>query len=126
MASQSPIERSFSNVKELAKNIDETVNKLQRQGYKSVALIGKTLKECELLHKYLTASTNILLGDEATYEGEVLVLPAYTAKGLEFDAVVIFTIKEQYTKNDLDLKLLYVAMTRPRQLLYIMSIDATH
>lgn len=121
-----PIERSFSNVKELAKNINETVNKLQSKGYKSIALIGKTLKECELLHRQLTVSTNILQGDEVTYEGEVLVIPAYIAKGLEFDAVVIFTIQEQYTKKDLDLKLLYVAMTRPRQLLYIMSVDATH
>ena len=39
------------------------------------------------------------------------LLTVQTAKGLEFDSVIIFN-NESYKDNDLDLKLLYVSKTR--------------
>jgi DNA helicase-2/ATP-dependent DNA helicase PcrA len=49
-----------------------------------------------------------------TKNGIVVILPSYLSKGLEFDAVLIITLKESFREKELDIKLLYVTMTRPR------------
>ena len=46
------------------------------------------------------------------YNNNINILPSYLSKGLEFDAVIIVG-KEKFNKNNkLDMKLLYVSMTR--------------
>ena len=48
------------------------------------------------------------------YEGGICTMPCYLAKGLEFDGVIITDASEnKYNSNkSIDMKLLYVAMTR--------------
>jgi DNA helicase-2/ATP-dependent DNA helicase PcrA len=41
----------------------------------------------------------------------MVLVPSYLSKGLEFDAVIIAG-GENYTDSEIDIKLLYVAMTR--------------
>lgn len=41
-----------------------------------------------------------------------MALPAYLSKGLEFDAVIVTCIEDDYACSNLDIKLLYVAITR--------------
>jgi len=41
------------------------------------------------------------------------------SKGLEFDAVIIINIDDIYNEDELDLKLLYVAMTRAQHKLFV-------
>lgn len=117
-----PQVQNFKNLKALVHALENELETQLASGYKSIALIGKTLKECQLLKKSLTASYEILQGDEALYEGQILIVPSYVAKGLEFDVVLIFNIHEHYSDEDLDLKLLYVAITRARHRLYRMSL----
>lgn len=114
--------QNFKSVKALVHALEKELEIQLASGYKSIALIGKTLKECKLLKKSLTTPYEILQGDEALYEGQVLIVPSYVAKGLEFDVVLIFNIHEHYSDEDLDLKLLYVAITRARHRLYRMSL----
>ncbi|HBW34504.1 RNA polymerase recycling motor HelD [Desulfosporosinus sp. BICA1-9] len=113
----------FKSVKDMVLGIESLLEIQLASGYKSIALIGKTLKECQLLKKNLTKSYEILQGDETIYEGQILIVPSYVAKGLEFDAVFIFNIHEDYSDEELDLKLLYVAITRARHCLYRMSLS---
>ncbi|WP_278281323.1 ATP-binding domain-containing protein [Tepidibacter mesophilus] len=49
-------------------------------------------------------------------------MPSHLAKGLEFDTVFIVNIQENYMDTDLDIKLLYVAMTRSLHELHIYQI----
>ena len=114
---------SFKSVKDMVHALENLLKIQLASGYKSIALIGKTLKECQLLKKNLTKSYDILQGDEALYEGQILIVPSYVAKGLEFDVVFIFNIHEHYSDEDLDLKLLYVAITRARHHLFRMSLS---
>ena len=58
-------------------------------------------------------------------KGHVVILPSYLSKGLEFDAVLIVCLEEPYTKVDLDIKLLYVSMTRPMHQLYLYGSSPT-
>lgn len=63
---------------------------------------------------------SIIHNSEEVYKSGIVVLPSCLAKGLEFDAVLIFNASSaEYTEDELDIKLLYVAMTRPLHKLYI-------
>ncbi len=106
-------------ISEILKNLDE----FKTLSYKSVAIICKTLKECKEVHALLSKQTNditLITGKEEVYKSGIVVLPSCLAKGLEFDAVIIFNADAVgYTEDELDIKLLYVAMTRPLHKLYI-------
>lgn len=117
-----PQEFSYDSLPEMVETLEAEIKILQEQGYQSIALIGKTLEECKLLKKHMGLICGILQGDESLYEGKILLVPSYVAKGLEFDVVFIFNLYEQYSKDEFDLKLLYVAMTRARHRLYRLSL----
>ncbi len=61
----------------------------------------------------------IIDGKKSLYNAGVVIVPCQLVKGLEFDAVFIVNIKEKYEDNPLDIKLLYVSMTRALHRLYI-------
>jgi DNA helicase-2/ATP-dependent DNA helicase PcrA len=103
-----------SNQHEKIALIDNEIAAAQAVGCRSIALIAKTEAECRTLQAALSHKKSplpIVTGQEAEYEGGVLILPVYLAKGLEFDAVII-TDASLYTTKPLDIKLLYIAMTR--------------
>ena len=51
--------------------------------------------------------------EEEAYEGGLVVMPSYLAKGLEFDSVILYDVsKNRFKGNPLDIKLLYVMITR--------------
>jgi DNA helicase-2/ATP-dependent DNA helicase PcrA len=88
---------------------------------RSVAVMGKTMAECEALRKLLKLP--VITGREEEYRGGALILPVYLAKGLEFDAVYIANASaERYTEDELDVKLLYVAMTRALHILRVFTV----
>ena len=55
-----------------------------------------------------------LISDKATeYKGGISIIPSYLSKGLEFDSVILSDVsKDNYGNNELDAKLLYIAITR--------------
>lgn len=112
-----------NNIKELAAAIKLNLESIKKDGYKSAAIICKTLKECLELKAYLAeikVKCGLITGSEKNYPGGVVLIPSYLVKGLEFDAVIIANAgRDIYTKDEIDVKLLYVAMTRPLHRLYI-------
>lgn len=111
--------------REIAEDINIKMGELLEENFKSVAIICKTLEECQRMHSYLKKakySPYVITGKEKEYKSGVVILPSYLAKGLEFDAVFIANVNEQeYREQELDIKLLYVSMTRPLHRLYIYS-----
>ncbi|SJZ84021.1 ATP-binding domain-containing protein [Selenihalanaerobacter shriftii] len=95
---------------------------MKDEDYKSIALICKTPKECNKLKKRLEKNgqfeIDIINDKNDTYKAGVVIVPSYLAKGLEFDVVFIVNLDEKYEESEMDLKLLYVAMTRTHHLLY--------
>ncbi|MDP4092128.1 MAG: RNA polymerase recycling motor HelD [Bacillota bacterium] len=105
------------NFKDIADHIAGYIGQLKKDGYKSAAVICKTLAQCmkmlALLLKY-DDSIYLVTGKEEVYKGGIVVVPAHLSKGLEFDAVMVADADSKtYGINELDAKLLYVAMTRP-------------
>ncbi|MFZ3172201.1 MAG: RNA polymerase recycling motor HelD [Carboxydocellales bacterium] len=122
-----PIIKNFSSTDNFAEEAVREIETLKSRDYKSVAFIGKTLDECRTIKNLLEQrgglKVDIITGDEDVWDGEVVVLPAYIAKGLEFDAVFIVSINEGFSFDELDIKLLYIAVTRARHKLYIFQTN---
>ncbi|GLB58714.1 RNA polymerase recycling motor HelD [Cytobacillus sp. NCCP-133] len=112
----------------LVKQIEEQVTCLKEEEYKTFAVIGKTMKDCRLLHtlfeKYAELPFKLLQEQESIPKDEIIIVPSYLAKGLEFDGVMILSIEEKFSRgSELDIKLLYVAMTRPLHRLYFYGLN---
>jgi len=107
---------SFKTNKAVLKKTYEKIKSLQAEGFHSIALIAKSSKPCMVIEKALKKYPDLhflrINGKDQTYHHNLVIVPAYLAKGLEFDAVIILNLDESYEETELDLKLLYVAMTR--------------
>jgi len=83
--------------------------------YKTIAIICKDEEEAKSLNELLASDNINLITDKDTmYNGGICIIPSYLAKGLEFDAVIISNASSiVYNINKvIDMKLLYVSMTR--------------
>ena len=107
----------------MARWMADDVKEALEYGYRSMAVIGKTPLECEEWQDRLRqagTTAPVITGKEAEYHGGLVIVPAYLAKGLEFDVVMIVDAdQERYGENELDIKLLYMAMTRPLHRLHL-------
>jgi DNA helicase-2/ATP-dependent DNA helicase PcrA len=103
--------------------LSERIAAARREGFQSVAVIAKTLDDCKKLHGQMEGGAErplVITGKETEYHSGVVIVPSYLAKGLEFDVVLIADAdRRYYGENELDAKLLYVAMTRPLHRLHI-------
>lgn len=110
--------------KNISNKISQNIDTLLKEGNKSIAIITKNEKEAKTLYKNLKNTIqdiNIITSKDTKYNGGVCIVPSYLSKGLEFDAVIIANASEkEYSSNStVDMKLLYVASTRPLHKLII-------
>jgi DNA helicase-2/ATP-dependent DNA helicase PcrA len=102
---------------EAVNDMASRIEALKKENFKSIAIICKTAEECSRVHSLFKKGKNspyIITGKEKEYKSGVVIVPSYLAKGLEFDAVFVANADDKtYTADELDVKLLYVAMTRP-------------
>lgn len=115
------------SVVSIAQDIIEKICYLKSINYKTIAIICKTMEECQVLSPLLNKAIKdiyIITGNEKEYRSGVVIVPSYLSKGLEFDAVFIANANSiNYKDNELDTKLLYVSMTRPLHQLIIYYHD---
>lgn len=113
-----------SHLEQVREILEDDIQLLKKEELNSIAIIGRTDKECLRIHKMLENSNlpiQLLEEKEDMKKGSVVILPSYLSKGLEFDAVLILTLEESYSEEELDIKLLYVAMTRPMHRLHLYA-----
>ena len=97
------------------------IKQLQEK-YKSIAIITKTDKESNYLYNNIKdiLDISIISNDNDEYSRNLIIIPSYMAKGLEFDAVIIYTDKnDPYTDNEK--YLYYVACTRAQHKLIVYN-----
>jgi DNA helicase II / ATP-dependent DNA helicase PcrA len=112
----------------LKRVLEQDIASLKEEDLQSIAIIGRTDKECQRIHQILEKShlpIQLLEEKQDMKKGHVVILPSYLSKGLEFDAVLIVCLEEPYSKEELDIKLLYVSMTRPMHRLYLYGSAAS-
>ncbi|MEG1457398.1 MAG: AAA family ATPase [Bacilli bacterium] len=93
-----------------------------KESYSSVAIITKDDIEASKLYNILKNDINISLINSKTekFNKQLLIIPAYMAKGLEFDSVIVYNDSENKYKK-LEKNLLYVACTRAQHELLIYN-----
>ncbi|MCD3194637.1 AAA family ATPase [Clostridium botulinum C] len=116
------VEKEFNNHKEVVKEIDNTIHNLRKEGFDSIAIVCKNLKQAKVIDSLMNKATNVKILDRENIvynKGEVII-PSYFAKGLEFDAVIMVT--NDYTQG-LEDKMMYVMATRALHELYVYKIE---
>lgn len=100
------------------------IRELHEQGFQYVAVICRTEEESRRVHEQLSADipTRLIAKTTPAFEKGTLVVPAYLAKGVEFDAVIIYNGSEDVYHRENDRKLFYTACTRAMHKLHVYHI----
>jgi DNA helicase-2/ATP-dependent DNA helicase PcrA len=101
--------------------ISEKINDFQRDGYQTIAVICRTAKESRLAFEALKEEFSLYLIEKGTvsYEKGILIIPSYLAKGIEFDAVIVYD--SSHYKRENERKLFYTVCTRAMHELYMFA-----
>ncbi len=102
------------NVEDLEDEMIRNIQEYKSQGFNSIAVICKNRKEASDLFFRLKSKIDVKLIDYLGEQniGGVIIVPVYLAKGLEFDAVLIYKTDSKNYSTEYDKRLLYVACTR--------------
>jgi len=108
---------------QLASEIIKGVQELWQKGSKSIAIICKTESETRMAYENLKNKVDqeihLLTKETFVFKGGLVVIPAYLAKGLEFDSVIIYNASEKVYQRSAERKLLYTACTRALHHLFL-------
>ncbi len=115
------------NDEEYLSAIENIIENVVEQGKRTIAVITKDGLEAAKIYNLLKKSKytfEVVEGKEKELKEELIVIPSYLTKGLEFDCTIILNpSKENYKENTLDERLLYVSLTRALHLEYIIEKD---
>lgn len=103
------------SVLDSTKKIDDLLARMEDwkgNGYKTIAIICKTVKESSEVYELLKQKLDVRFIQKGTtsYEKGISVIPAYLAKGIEFDGVILYNASSY--QGDLEKELFYTACTR--------------
>ncbi|MGN7388840.1 RNA polymerase recycling motor HelD [Sporosarcina sp. SAFN-015] len=109
---------------ELHRHINEKVVHFQSIGYNTIAIICKSAEESRRAYEALTTIEDIKLLRKGSmeYEQGVVVVPAYLAKGIEFDAVIIYNASMHVYGEENLRRIFYTACTRAMHDLQLYSV----
>ncbi|WP_047153492.1 RNA polymerase recycling motor HelD [Aneurinibacillus tyrosinisolvens] len=99
---------------DLAARISRRIRELQAEGHETVAVICKTVRESQEAYEMMKSEVPLrLIGKETvSFEKGTVVIPAYLAKGVEFDAVIIYNGSQARYGRESERRLFYTACTR--------------
>ena len=107
-----------NNIKE---QLIEDINNLRKEKYK-VAIITKTDDEANYIYEKIKDDIDVSLlnYNSVRFSKDIVVIPVYVAKGLEFESVIVYTKEDnKYTNEEKYLN--YVACTRAQHELIIYN-----
>ncbi|MDO8862094.1 3'-5' exonuclease [Haliea sp. E1-2-M8] len=93
----------------------EEIDAFDESAHHSLAIIVKTQKQANRLHKSLVDATlgvRLLAAESTGFSSGVIICSAHMAKGLELDRVIIADVSASNFHTEMDRHLLYVACTR--------------
>ncbi|MCQ9285218.1 UvrD-helicase domain-containing protein [Priestia aryabhattai] len=121
---QKPTFTKVEDLDTLQSRITKKIRQLQSANHETIAVICKTGKESWEAYDRLSKQINIQLMEHNTssYRKGILILPAYLAKGIEFDAVIIYDASDVTYGREFERKLFYTACTRAMHELHLFSV----
>lgn len=121
----SAIRRESNNPVKFRDDIKYLINDINnlKDKYKSLAIITKDKEEAIMLYDFLKQQINeisLMEDKDKKFNKNLVIVPSYLAKGLEFDSVISYTSKDNmYTKKER--YLYYVVATRCQHELIIYN-----
>ncbi|MEG0013434.1 MAG: RNA polymerase recycling motor HelD [Cellulosilyticaceae bacterium] len=103
----------------------QDIQNLKGQGMVSICVLTASKEEGQrVYHQLKEKGLDIewVGEDEDMFNGNITIMPGYLAKGLEFDAVLIYDVGSKKDVTPLEIKLLYVMITRALHKLHMYSI----
>ncbi|MDZ5472804.1 RNA polymerase recycling motor HelD [Bacillus sp. 31A1R] len=109
---------------QLQESVLEKVKDMQSKGHKTIAVICKSATESAEAFAYLNQHLDVHLMEKGTitFESGIVVIPAYLAKGIEFDAVIIYDASNHVYGRESERRLFYTACTRAMHELHLFSM----
>lgn len=105
--------------------IAEDIASLRAEGFASIAVVTKTAAECkEAFESLCTCGVEELrrmTKETLKFEKGAMVIPVYLAKGVEFDAVLVYETSNDAYGRDIERNLLYTACTRAMHRLHLYT-----
>lgn len=113
-----------NNEEKLIEAILSQIQELKEKEYQTIAIIGKTASETEKAYKALSKETDGYLMEKGSvqYEKGIVYIPAYLAKGIEFDAVIMYNTSQENFGREMERELFYTACTRAMHELRLFSV----
>ncbi|NGZ75592.1 RNA polymerase recycling motor HelD [Saccharibacillus alkalitolerans] len=123
---EKPLLRRFAADAEtdMEEAIAADIEELRRSGLDYTAIICKTQSECGELHKRLKdrLNTRLITKNTPAFEKGTIIVPAYLAKGVEFDAALLYNASAERYCRESERKLFYTACTRAMHVLRLYSL----
>ena len=118
-----PVKVKDVSKKDLFKELVTDIKELKENGNERICIITRSKNECDAIYEGLKddiENLTVLTDKTDSIHTNMLVSPAYMAKGLEFDAVISYNDKSN-PYGDEDKYLYYVACTRAQHNLLVYN-----
>lgn len=111
-----PILTRLNNEEKRNAQILADIAKLRAEGFESIAIITKSASENREVYNSLKTfereDLQLITKETLGFKKGVVIIPVYLAKGVEFDAVLVYDASSKTYGQDNELKLLYTSCTR--------------
>ncbi|WP_288530056.1 RNA polymerase recycling motor HelD [uncultured Secundilactobacillus sp.] len=100
--------------------------KVNNAAKETTAIIGKTLSQCRDLYEILQkrgVAVTLIQSENQRLAAGVIIVPSYLAKGLEFDAVVVWDASATNYHDEGERQLLYTICSRAMHQLTVIATD---
>ena len=121
-SNDNPVVTKEVDKKDLFTTLVGDLLKLKENGFNRICIVTKSNKEAKAIYEGLKDSIDSIkiLGEDKSFETSTLVAPSYSAKGLEFDAVICYNDYDN-SYNEEDKYLYYVSCTRAQHDLLVYN-----
>lgn len=116
-----PLVLGFPKEEDIKERIHEDIIAYKDKGYKSIGIITRTKKEANEVYGCLKDKVQVkaIINEDEEYMNDAVIIPAYLAKGLEFDVVLIYNAGNGNYCCEEERLLFYTACTRALHVLCV-------
>ncbi|MNN18939.1 Helicase IV [compost metagenome] len=116
----------MADLSELHRCLERRVAELKARGADTIAIVCRSAAESAAAYAALGGERirelKLVTRDSIEYKQGVVVIPAYLAKGIEFDAVIIYDASVRSYGEESLRRLFYTACTRAMHHLQLFSV----